>query len=49
LNVDELDRFCREAKNFTSFKRPRRYELVASLPKSPTGKLLRRHLLEART
>jgi 2-furoate---CoA ligase len=48
LDVDELDRFCQEAKDFASFKRPRRYELVASLPKSPTGKLLRRRLLEAR-
>ena len=42
----DLDAFCRDAKDCASFKRPRRYELVASLPKSPTGKLLRRRLLE---
>ena len=42
----DLDAFCRKAKDFASFKRPRRYEFVASLPKSPTGKLLRRRLLE---
>ena len=41
-----LDEFCRDAKDFSRFKRPRRYEFVASLPKSPTGKLLRRRLLE---
>jgi len=44
--AEELDRFCREAKDLADFKRPRRYALVASLPKSPTGKLLRRRLLE---
>ena len=46
LNPEDLDRFCREARDFASFKRPRRYELVEALPKSPTGKLLRRRLLE---
>ena len=46
LSADDLDRFCREATDFASFKRPRRYEFVDALPKSPTGKLLRRRLLE---
>ena len=46
LSADDLDRFCREAPDFASFKRPRRYEFVDALPKSPTGKLLRRRLLE---
>jgi 2-furoate---CoA ligase len=46
LAPDDLDRFCRETKDFASFKRPRRYEIVAALPKSPTGKLLRRKLLD---
>ncbi len=49
LTADALDRFCREAKDFAAFKRPRRYELVETLPKSPTGKLLRRRLLEQET
>ena len=47
LSAADLDRFCREAKDFASFKRPRRYEFVETLPKSPTGKLLRRRLLSA--
>jgi 2-furoate---CoA ligase len=47
LTAEALDRFCREAADFASFKRPRRYEFVEALPKSPTGKLLRRRLLEA--
>ena len=46
LTAEDLDRFCREATDFASFKRPRRYQIVDVLPKSPTGKLLRRRLLE---
>ncbi|MBI2204382.1 MAG: AMP-binding protein [Candidatus Rokubacteria bacterium] len=44
--VAELDAFCRRAPDFASFKRPRRYDLVDALPKSPTGKLLRRRLID---
>ena len=44
LTAESLDDFCRRAPDFASFKRPRRYEIVATLPKSPTGKLLRRLL-----
>jgi 2-furoate---CoA ligase len=43
---ETLDAFCRDAEGFASFKRPRRYEFVDALPKSPTGKLLRRVLLD---
>jgi acyl-CoA synthetase (AMP-forming)/AMP-acid ligase II len=46
LSAEDLDRFCREAKDFPAFKRPRRYTFVDALPKSPTGKLLRRRLQE---
>jgi len=46
LDAGELDAFCKGAKDFAGFKRPRRYEIVGALPKSPTGKLLRRKLLE---
>jgi 2-furoate---CoA ligase len=46
LTAEALDAFCRAAPGFASFKRPRRYEFVDALPKSPTGKLLRRVLLE---
>ena len=45
LTAKALDEFCRSATDFASFKRPRRYEVVDALPKSPTGKLLRRLLL----
>jgi 2-furoate---CoA ligase len=48
LTADDLDAFCRTAPGFAAFKRPRRYEFVEGLPKSPTGKLLRRVLLEER-
>jgi 2-furoate---CoA ligase len=44
LSADDLDRFCREAKDFAAFKRPRRYTFVDAVPKSATGKLLRRRL-----
>ena len=46
LRAEDLDAFCRQAEDFADFKRPRRYEFVPGLPKSPTGKLLRRRLLE---
>lgn len=46
LSAADLDTFCRQAEGFADFKRPRRYEFVSALPKSPTGKLLRRRLLE---
>jgi 2-furoate---CoA ligase len=49
LTADALDAFCRRAPDFASFKRPRRYEFVTSVPKSPTGKLLRRRLIEEQT
>jgi 2-furoate---CoA ligase len=40
----ELDAFCR-GSGLANFKRPRRYEFVAEIPKSPVGKLLRRKLV----
>jgi 2-furoate---CoA ligase len=46
LTAEALDRFCQQATDFAGFKRPRRYEFVDALPKSPTGKLLRRRLLD---
>ncbi len=46
VSVDEqdLDNFCLQARDLADFKRPRQYEFVSNLPKSPTGKLLRRNL-----
>jgi len=40
----ELDAFCKSS-DLANFKRPRRYEFVAEIPKSPVGKLLRRKLV----
>ncbi|MDE2374490.1 MAG: hypothetical protein KGL96_09690, partial [Hyphomicrobiales bacterium] len=40
----ELDAYCRSS-GLANFKRPRRYEFVAEIPKSPVGKLLRRKLV----
>jgi len=44
VEKDELDLFCR-ASGLATFKRPRTYAFVESLPKSPVGKLLRRKLV----
>jgi 2-furoate---CoA ligase len=44
VESDELDRFCRTS-GLADFKRPRRYVFVATIPKSPVGKLLRRKLV----
>ena len=41
--ADELDAHCL-ASPLARFKRPREYRLVASLPKSASGKILRRVL-----
>jgi 2-furoate---CoA ligase len=41
--ADELDAFCLESP-LARFKRPREYRLVTALPKSPSGKILRRVL-----
>ncbi len=40
----ELDQFCRKS-GLAGYKRPRRYEFVKAIPKSPVGKLLRRKLV----
>lgn len=44
VDADELDRHCRESPDLATFKRPREYRFIDELPKSPTGKLLRREL-----
>jgi 2-furoate---CoA ligase len=44
LDEEDLDRHCRDSAQIANFKRPREYRFVDELPKSPTGKLLRREL-----
>ncbi|MQX38558.1 AMP-binding enzyme, partial [Roseospira navarrensis] len=39
----DLDAWCRESR-LANYKRPRRYVRVDAIPKSPVGKILRRHL-----
>ncbi len=44
--AEELDAFCLASESLARFKRPREYRFVESLPKSPSGKILRRELRE---
>ncbi len=44
-----LDAYCLESAELARFKRPRRYHFPDSLPKSPSGKVLRRLLREQET
>jgi 2-furoate---CoA ligase len=44
VTTDELDQHCKAA-GLANFKRPRRFEFVKAIPKSPVGKLLRRELV----
>jgi 2-furoate---CoA ligase len=46
VDRDDLDRHCRDSAELAPFKRPREYHFVDQLPKSQTGKLLRRALRE---
>jgi 2-furoate---CoA ligase len=43
---EELDAFCLDSPALARFKRPREYRFVDELPKSPSGKILRRMLRE---
>jgi 2-furoate---CoA ligase len=44
--AEELDAFCLASASLARFKRPREYRFVDELPKSPSGKILRRLLRE---
>ena len=48
LTADALDRYCRETSLLASFKRPRRFVFVTEIPKTASGKILRRLLREGR-
>src|SRR5688500_5763467 len=44
LSAEAVDRYCREADDLASFKRPRRVVFVREIPKAASGKILRRLL-----
>jgi 2-furoate---CoA ligase len=44
VTAEELDAFCLSSAELARFKRPREYRFVSELPKSPSGKILRRML-----
>jgi 2-furoate---CoA ligase len=44
--AEELDSHCLASDTLARFKRPREYRFVDELPKSPSGKILRRMLRE---
>ncbi len=46
VTAEQLDAFCLASDRLARFKRPREYRFVAELPKSPSGKILRRLLRE---
>ena len=46
LTAEAIDRYCREASTLASFKRPRRVVFVETIPKTASGKILRRLLRE---
>jgi acyl-CoA synthetase (AMP-forming)/AMP-acid ligase II len=46
VTAESLDTHCLGSESLARFKRPREYRFVASLPKSPSGKILRRMLRE---
>ena len=46
VTAEELDAHCLASDALARFKRPREYRFVDSLPKSPSGKILRRMLRE---
>jgi 2-furoate---CoA ligase len=47
VTAEALDAYCLESDRLARFKRPREYRFVSELPKSPSGKILRRMLREA--
>ena len=45
LTAEELDAHCRSS-GLANYKRPKSYEFVQEVPKSPVGKILRRMLIK---
>ena len=47
VTAEELDAWCLASESLARFKRPREYRFVEVLPKSPSGKILRRLLRDS--
>jgi len=47
VTAEDLDAYCLASDALARFKRPREYRFVPELPKSPSGKILRRMLRES--
>ena len=48
MTAATLDRHCRESRDLANFKRPRRIVFVEEIPKTASGKILRRLLRDGR-
>ena len=48
LSATALDQYCRDSRDLASFKRPRHIVFVNEIPKTASGKILRRLLREGR-
>jgi len=46
LNEASIDTFCRASENLAAYKRPRRIVFLDALPLNPSGKVLKRELIE---
>jgi len=44
VTAEALDHHCRVSGDLANFKRPRRFVFVAEIPKTASGKILRRLL-----
>jgi 2-furoate---CoA ligase len=49
VTAEALDAYCLASPDLARYKRPREYRIVDSLPKSASGKILRRALREGET
>jgi 2-furoate---CoA ligase len=41
VTVSELDQLCQDSSSLANYKRPREYEVVAEVPRNPSGKIMR--------
>jgi acyl-CoA synthetase (AMP-forming)/AMP-acid ligase II len=46
VSAEAIDAYCRSSPDLASFKRPRRIVFVDALPTNPSGKVVKRELLE---